>query len=434
MPNKSLSGLRGSFRKKEPALASLSDSSLLNSSWVIGFIILSLIRPTGFGEISWLTTVDAVLAVGQVIAFVAAVWMFRDRVIRRFLGVFAAIVLIQLLCTIINGEGAASFSVGFFSYCKILVFILLIESFIGTPYFNRFLSVSAWVCMGVLVVNLLVTFTLNPQGIYSGFAQDLVGTCFYGDKNALRNPVLFGFAASALLDIREGKTLSLRTLAVGAIGMMSVLLVWSATSIICVALAFLLYTFILMGGKLPSVGMGILVVALCWVLVIFSENLGFIRGFIENGLNRTMEFSGRKGIWQTALALIAASPILGAGFNGAILAGWGYVSHAHDAYLDIAYKGGLIALLLFIAIIAMSCVALNRRKDTKESQLLCVVLVAFLLAGIFGSLDNMFFYGLLCLAFNVDRIIEQNKPVGNLASASPVALQNSRLSIAKRKY
>lgn len=413
MPNRAQAHLRTvPLRKKKGPVAGSYGTSLLNSNWIMGFFVLSLIRPTGFGEISWLATADAVLAAGQAIAFVAAVWLFRNRVIHRFLGIFVAIVLIQLLCTILNGEGLSAFSVGFFAYCKILVFIMLIEAYIGTPYFSRFLSVATWVCTGVLVVNLIVTFALNPQGIYSGFAQDLVGTCFYGDKNALRNPVLFGFAASALLDIRNGKTLSPRTLAVGTIGMASVLIVWSATSIICVALAFLLYAFALLGGKLPSIGTGLLVVALCWVLVIFSENLGLIRGFVENGLNRTMEFSGRKGIWQTALALIAASPLLGAGFNGSILAGWGYVSHAHDAYLDIAYKGGLIALLFFVIIIAMSCAALNRHKNAKESQLLCIVLVAFLLAGIFGSLDNMFFYGLLCLAFNVNRIIAQDKPFG----------------------
>jgi O-antigen ligase len=118
--------------------------------------------------------------------------------------------------------------------------------------------------------------------------------------------------------------------------------------------------------------------------------------------------AARWAIWQTATAVIKDYPITGVGYGAYLFANWQYgirlnkprgargPRDAHSTYLSVAAETGFVGLMLFLIIVAIPMVAVQRaRRHTRDPAtrelLLALSLgfVCYMTAGIFGSFAKL---------------------------------------------
>ena len=369
-------------------------------------IMASLFKPTGVETVIYLQPLNYLLSAGQVLAVLVAIWLYKDKVINRFIVSLVLLPSVLLLFSVIN-DGSISIGTQLFNWMKIIVACMLLEGCLQKGKFFPFVKACYITCLLILLSNLLMTFVVNPGGQYADFLDDLRGQCFYGDKNSVRNPALLGFAATCIMDAADGKKTSVRSIAMLLLGVASVTLVGSAASAVIFATIAFFYFTITLKSFFPDVRFVAALATAFWLVVVFVRKIPFIESFIINTLHRDMTFSGRTVIWDTVIPVIAANPFLGRGLNSQIPVAWnvGYVTHTHDYFLDLLYKGGIAALLIQLYIFAISFRELHRASANNLSKIISLLVFAFIFAGVFGSLNNPAFFMLLCIGFNIKTII-----------------------------
>ena len=95
---------------------------------------------------------------------------------------------------------------------------------------------------------------------------------------------------------------------------------------------------------------GVLLTPVCaWILWAVS-------GTLLSMLGRDATFTGRTGIWETAVAGIAARPALGYGYQAFWIALYGgpVGTHAHNGFLQLGLDLGLIGVALFLLSLLMA--------------------------------------------------------------------------------
>lgn len=254
----------------------------------------------------------------------------------------------------------------------------------------------------LLSLNLLITFLLNPNGIYNGFSQGEFRECFLGNKNTVRNPLMLGFVCSALLDEQREMAITARTCLVIVVGLLNLILVWSATSLVVYLVACLLYCCSLCNISIPNIRYFELGALISCLLVVFVRKLNVFSHFIVDILGKDMTFSDRTAIWDSALNDALDSPLFGIGLGSEIVYSnpnnpFLRVSHCHNAYIDSFYKGGIVGLLLFLEVVRYSCSAISSIQNSRVRSILIIAVASFLFMGIFGELLNPCFISLLAM-------------------------------------
>jgi len=94
-----------------------------------------------------------------------------------------------------------------------------------------------------------------------------------------------------------------------------------------------------------------------WFVGAASLTLGAASATLLPMLGRDATFTGRKGIWDTALAAIAERPLLGYGFRAfwtgpnarsVVMYGVAAIKHAHNGLLELWLGVGLFGVLMFL--------------------------------------------------------------------------------------
>ncbi len=370
------------------------------------FLMFSLFKPAGVEEISYLLPLNYLLTMGQFLLVPVTIWLYKDRKINLFIVVLLTLVVVLLFFSFL--EGSIVFNTRLFNWLKILFGCLLLEACMKSNRIVFFFRAVFASCVLILLINLIFTFLINPGGMYSNFLEDLRGICFYGDKNSVRNPALLGFMAACALDYYAGCRAPLRSLFALFLGVFSVGMVGSATSFVALCVLSVAYLFVVLRNKILDIRLVGILIAAFWAMVVFVRKLPGVEQFVVGVLQRDMTFSGRTIIWDQVLANLSSNIFYGHGLNVQIPVGWnvGYVTHCHNAYLDITYRAGIIGLILFIALIVLSLRSVYYFISCNIAKSFALVLLAFLFVGIFGSLDNPFFFMVLGLCYNIREIIQ----------------------------
>ena len=184
-------------------------------------------------------------------------------------------------------------------------------------------------------------------------------------------------------------------------------MVKSMTSLSCLFL-FLLF-FLVPNKRLLSFGAICVYVGavLFQVVVCFSgtglENNDLARWFIVDVLEKDMTFTGRTEMWDSALRVIAESPVWGYGF---VDSDW-FHAHmssraigAHNFILNTMVYGGVMLLVLYLAIAAKSIGNLIRINDITSIKMIAAfgvmsIMMLFEVYGIslvFLLLTIMYYY------------------------------------------
>lgn len=125
--------------------------------------------------------------------------------------------------------------------------------------------------------------------------------------------------------------------------------------------------------------------------------------FIQDLMSKDVTLSGRTYLWKTVVEVLESNPLWGMGVQSSIydcnyffeqsgnVIGC-FVNHPHNYFLNIAYHGGIPALILFIYLYfcIVKKVDLIKNKSIKRIVISC--LSAFFVASLVDTLDFSLFY------------------------------------------
>lgn len=386
---------------------------LMNQRWFIALVFMVLYKPAMFSQMPALHTFDTISNVFKVMVIaVLGVWFvyFYQKVSLFFVGIVFFEVW-RVLATIYCGGNYTSL---FIAILNALAICLVVEMGLKTD--PDALLDGASFTLGLFVLINFATVLLFPQGMYefNTFTQNY----FLGYRN---NSIMLFFPAiifSIVRSLRKYNKLTLSSFVITAVSFATVILAFSATSVIGMTV-FTLFLLLALINKMPNF-LNIITYLAINIAYFFSviilrlqEAFAFI---IVDMLGRDLTFTGRTKIWDSALAAFAKSPVFGVGEieNQASRDLIG-ATHAHNYYLDLLYKSGLPGFLIFFAILIICGVALYRnRKNGKIPFIVSGAICAFMIMLQSEAYYNIYyFFSILTLAAFIPYALPKKDEDGN---------------------
>lgn len=386
---------------------------LMNQRWFIALVFMVLYKPAMFSQMPTLHTFDTISNVFKVMVIaVLGVWFFYfyQKVSLFFVGIVFFEVW-RVLATIYCGGNYTSLFLAIFNA---LAICLVVEMGLKTD--PDALLDGASFTLGLFVLINFATIILFPQGMYefNTFTQNY----FLGYRN---NSIMLIFPAiifSIVRSLRKYNKLTLSSFVITAVSFATVIIAFSATSVIGMTV-FTLFLLLALINKMPNflniiTYLAINIAYFFGVIILrLQEAFAFI---IVDMLGRDLTFTGRTKIWDSALAAFAKSPVFGVGEieNQASRDLIG-ATHAHNYYLDLLYKSGLPGFLIFFAILIICGVALYRnRKNGKIPFVVSGAICAFMIMLQSEAYYNIYyFFSILTLAAFIPYALPKKDEDGN---------------------
>lgn len=386
---------------------------LMNQRWFIALVFMVLYKPAMFSQMPALHTFDTISNVFKIMVIaVLGVWFvyFYQKVSLFFVGIVFFEVW-RVLATIYCGGNYTSLFLAIFNA---LAICLVVEMGLKTD--PDALLDGASFTLGLFVLINFATIILFPQGMYefNTFTQNY----FLGYRN---NSIMLFFPAiifSIVRSLRKYNKLTLSSFVITAVSFATVIIAFSATSVIGMTV-FTLFLLLALINKMPNflniiTYLAINIAYFFGVIILrLQEAFAFI---IVDMLGRDLTFTGRTKIWDSALAAFAKSPVFGVGEieNQASRDLIG-ATHAHNYYLDLLYKSGLPGFLIFFAILIICGVALYRnRKNGKIPFVVSGAICAFMIMLQSEAYYNIYyFFSILTLAAFIPYALPKKDEDGN---------------------
>lgn len=253
----------------------------------------------------------------------------------------------------------------------------------------------------VIIYANYISILLFPQGLYR--ALDSVTDARYGwilGHQALL--IMYAAPAICISQIYRKTTRGwwgvFRSMLLLGISVLSVFTVSGATGMFSIVFIFgLTFIFCLLSLKkfwFWPIYVGIAVITMMIVVLSITK---FMEPIVTGILHRSMQFTGRKPIWDRALALIAAHPVFGYGVQSEEIARSHIIAvHAHDMYLHCLYQGGIFCLISFCVMCFVSFGRLTKFIGTFPGKILTASVISLLVQMIF---EVYFFHNIGCILF-----------------------------------
>lgn len=153
----------------------------------------------------------------------------------------------------------------------------------------------------------------------------------------------------------------------------------------------------------------ILIIIFAFYMVVYSMDSQMM-SLISNIINKDITFTGRTKIWQETIEYIKDKPWIGYGWqeNSVVVSSIGQAT-AHDKYLSLVYRGGILSLILYGLFVLKAFTNLSMLKDTKIRNTYFFVLFLILIMFLVEVFDNNYFilmFLILCCNITDDMITE----------------------------
>lgn len=249
-------------------------------------------------------------------------------------------------------------------------------------YSRQILRGAMFACSFYLALNLvfLVVDYLSSSG-----SENYL---FYGYRNVTFRIAIPALACSLLFDSAQGSRPSARTLIIFLVGLLEMLIGYSATSL-CAFIIMALIVGASCSSRIRPYLNG--VTALVFYAISFigiivlriQDHLGFI---IEGVLGRSTSLTGRTYIWDEVFNLLDSVHFIkgyGASYiwNSIVVDGTPFM-HAHNELLHIVMVGGVLAALAWGAILAVVACCLYRNRSNFGASVLSATLFAYCIIGL----------------------------------------------------
>ena len=274
----------------------------------------------------------------------------------------------------------------------------------------------------ILVVINFITMILHPEGLYTTSLYTLnlqivtgyTENWFLGYRNIHILIILPTLVFSFLYSYMDGEKIKLRTKLLIIISTISVLMGMSATTIIGTSIFLILVLFkdyFIRFTKMNIKTFIIIVVTMFLGIVIFRVQ-NFLTFFITGIFDRSMTFTGRTYIWDNVMESIKNSPLFGYGIEhrvDRVLRATRVVAyHAHNAFLEILFRGGIVLLTSFSLIIFNSAKSLLMEKNNL-TWLLSVTIFTYLMMMQFEAYSMVMFMVIIVIGYNWKYLIDKKE-------------------------
>ena len=345
----------------------------LRQSWLIPFVAIALLMTkmtVAFFDMEMFLA-SYVAQAGMLAAFLIALFLvIRDKKIHSYdLLVFAFMMFLEVV-SLMNGTDWKNW---FYVALTISTYLLLFNYY-QDKYYTILLSILF--VLSVAIYCQLFQCVLHPEKWIVEDAKDIHGFLLGGNYNHIGSRVIVALAVN-IITANHNKWLKYNLALLIVCSFAILFMVRSMTSLSCMFLFLFLY--LIRNQKLLSLGIVSLYIGaiLFEVIVCFSgtglQNNELASWFIKEVLGKDMTFTGRTYMWDSALRVIAESPVWGYGF---VDREW-YLSHmstlaigAHNYILNVLIFGGIILLALYIATIAKSIWHLSNINDIYAKRLM----------------------------------------------------------------
>lgn len=361
-------------------------------------ILISLLPPLVSEGMLWqFGLTDTVLGILQILdcALIAALYvLYRQKpsVPMVILGMVYATVFGSALFHDIIVTAVGNF-VGGLAMCMVFDFWLKRE-------YDRFLAV-CHVVLVILVLANLGTVILFPEGMYKDSVYS--NNWLLGHKNAHAAYIMSALLVDAIQSYRKVGKIGIPSLCLMVLCCTSLYLVDALMSLFMAsgfsAVMILLVNrqerreirFFLRMFSLKTVIAVTLVVFLGVILMNHIPTLLSLVTQLSNALGRQTPFNGRVPIWNAAMDLIAASPLIGYGMVPAErfveLSGIHGGTHAHNYLLNLLIMGGAVCLLEHMGLYFVTIRRLDRNRGFGAYAMNLVIGLYF-----FAGITNVNFY------------------------------------------
>lgn len=185
-------------------------------------------------------------------------------------------------------------------------------------------------------------------------------------------------------------------------------------------LLFALWALILIKSKLQAITkhatriFGATIITNLAIVVLRVQNLF---APILNKMGKGSTLSGRTHLWDSVFSVAKNHPWLGNGMQteaydktlffttSKTKLSFLKVAHAHNTYMTILYRSGVIGLSLFITLLYLPIRKIKTSYTNKYSAILLTGIIITLLLGIFDTLDYSGLYFILGSAYGIEFII-----------------------------
>lgn len=316
------------------------------------------------------------------------------------------IMAMLLFSTIANSGSLQRFAIvwgGFFAVG------LLVESNIRERPLQLLLALK--IVLGSIALINFATVILAPDGLWSNEAE---GFWLLGHRNNFGTPLIAALVLAGASDLIRRRRLTVSTFIIGAASIASVLLTWSASSVVAViltAIAVVLAAFGRKGLKWFKPFPLLITYAIIDIGIVVFHIQDLASDFITNVLERSTDLTGRTQIWDLVFDMIRKSPLIGNGVqlsenNGLTKYNVNFV-HAHNGELDILMQGGLFVFIPFVFMMIITARSATKSYDFLPVQILFIGLILVMFRGITGLFFSSYAMLLVFLILNADIIADE---------------------------
>lgn len=154
------------------------------------------------------------------------------------------------------------------------------------------------------------------------------------------------------------------------------------------------------------------------IIIVFISNTDMF-SFIFNILGKDATFTDRTFYWNRALEQISQSPWFGLG-NGTVLL-WSNSNYSHNAILDVAMKGGLIGLLLWLILIIYPIMSFKKINGNFHCKVfLSFIFFSMLIIGLMEGLEDRIAFYAMISSICVLKILADNNILKDISLTKPI--------------
>lgn len=257
---------------------------------------------------------------------------------------------------------------------------------------------------GSIIIVVANTASIAIMYSHGSFRPEYADTWLFGQRTYMRNFILPCLFFCLLRDRLKGKKVTVSTIVLFVLSFFSFIVGDAMTSLVVlvVIVACLLVAFRKI-KTIPVFRFFIAGAAIVDVLLVHVRALEMFRGIIEGVLNRNMTLSYRTQVWDIVLESIKNNPLSGTGINdleeSGLVVGFGkQLSNAHNQILDVWFKGGVVSVLFFVALIVRCVMPLLKTTHFWAAFVLGVFLGGFCIEAIVSEVWYPQFFLLLYLS------------------------------------
>lgn len=289
------------------------------------------------------------------------------------------------------------------------VVALLVEVTIRDRPFELLLALK--IVLGTIAVANCLSVLLAPDGLWSTGTQ---GHWLLGHRNNFGAPLIAALVVAAACDLLGRRRLTISTLIIGVAAFLSVLMTWSASSVVAIGLTIvgvLLVSLTRTGLRhvSPYLQLGLYVTVSIGIVVFRVQEVA--SELIAGVLDRSADLTGRTRIWDIVFGMIWESPFLGRGVqlaeNNGLTRYNPHFVHAHNGELDILMQGGLLTFIPFAAMILLVTQNAARWHESRLVQLLYLGLILVMIRAITGLFFSSYAVLLVFLLLNAQSLVEK---------------------------